>query len=92
MLLITRQVKGIPVAFAFLLLLMIVLTIFFGAWAVSVDADTRGGQLYLGAVGEAPSLNVIDPDSPLVVAPDQEQSSAADEWWGKALLKACPFH
>ena len=97
MYLLDRRIRGIPVTFLVVLLLTVLLSIFFGAWAVSADVETQERRLGLG-------LGAIDP-TPAAQRPGPPQRgrrgtpparkdgrTLADEWWGDALLKVCPFH
>ncbi len=93
------RIKGVPLTFLIVLVLMVLLTIFFGAWAVSVDAETRTGSFAFGAAGTGPGAAPVGPEGTSKettangVPSDQEDGQdAADKWWGNALLKACPFH
>ena len=93
------RIKGVPLTFLIVLVFMIALTIFFGAWAVSVDANSRNGEFAFGAAvgaGTGPSSagSGGTPKETANGAPvNQEDSpSSADTWWGGALLKACPLH
>ena len=93
------RIKGVPLTFLIVLVLMIVLTIFFGAWAVSVDANAQNGEFAFGAAvgaGTGPSSAGSDgtpKETSNGASLNQEDSqSAADTWWGDALLKACPLH
>ena len=89
-----------PAPFVFLVVVTatVVLIIFFGAWAVS--AESEGRSLNFGLTG----TTLEDSDvagteggeqarSAFGVAPIGETSEgAADSWWGKGFLKACPLH
>ena len=55
----------------------ILLIIFFGAWAVAASSQGDG------------SSGASDPDAIPRLA---SASAAADTWWGKAFLVACPLH
>lgn len=92
--LVDRRFKGIPVSFLIVVLATILLTIFFGAWAVSADASAQGRDFSFGLGAASPSLSGLNDDgSPGSSVPaGQEDADLADEWWGQALLKACPFH
>ena len=87
------RLKGMPVTFLVVLLLTVMLTIFFGAWAASADSQAQD-RSFSFAIGTAPS-----PDAD-TVAPSEAPSSdgaaaveSTDEsWWGSAFLKACPLH
>ena len=89
-----------PAPFVFLVVatVTVALIIFFGAWAVAADAEGR--QLTFGVA----SPTVQDSDladseggdqarAAFGVAPIGETSDgAAETWWGKGFLKACPLH
>ena len=85
----------LPVSFMIVLSMLVALFIFFGAWAVTVDAANHDRELSF-AIGSNVSLGV----NPLPakrnprVAPTRPQTnqSAADTWWGSSLLLACPLH
>jgi hypothetical protein len=84
--------------FLVVITITVVLIIFFGAWAVTADAEGR--ELTFALTGSA----LEDPDSPSTggdaqgqnafgVAPIGETSdSASGTWWGQGFLKACPLH
>ncbi len=82
----------VPVTFIAVVSAVIFLIIFFGAWAVSADADGQDRKLTFGFAGgaTATSANVSSSDEPGNRSLDQED--AGDSWWGGAFLKACPFH
>ena len=85
-----RKIKGIPVTFLIAVTLTIMLTIFFGAWAVSADVDAQDRKLSfgIGGSGAQPSS-----ESSGGTSGDQaDDQTVADEWWERAVLKACPFH
>ncbi len=81
----------------------LLLIIFFGAWAVSASGDADLEGLLSGAAsgfsgGVSPQFVGSETDA---VAADGDtvprlasasSVSAADTWWGKALLGACPLH
>ena len=84
----------------------VLLIIFFGAWAVSAssEADLSGvlSSATAGFSGEplADSAPSGQPGA-LAYATDSDSvprlatgsgATAADTWWGKALLGACPLH
>ena len=74
------------------------LIIFFGAWAVASDAEGR--ELTFGLSGttleESDTANTeggADARAAFGVAPIGEtEGGAADTWWGRGFLKACPLH
>lgn len=98
MMLLDRRVKGVPVTFLAVLTLTVLLTIFLGAWAVSADVQDQGRSLSfaVGAVGPNPTSIASDSlgdGSPWGAAGEgDDNKSAADSWWGSAVLKACPLH
>ena len=88
-----------PFVFVAVIVMTVALIIFFGAWAVASDAEGR--ELTIGLTGAA----VQDSETAnseggeqgraaFGVAPIGETSgsAAADSWWGKGFLKACPLH
>ena len=94
MLLVDRKIKGLPITFLIVSVVTVLVTIFFGAWAVSADAQT--GNANFGALTGAPNLGSANDGASTQngegASGGQENESAADAWYGKALLKACPFH
>ncbi len=78
-----------------MLALILALIIFFGAWAVSADADNQR-TLAFGLPGTTPSLsgsNIQEANTgPYQVDRLDGQDVAADTWWGQAFLRACPLH
>ncbi len=97
MFLVDWRIKGVPATFLAVLVVMVLLTIFFGAWAISTDLDARDGSLPFGVVGGAPGFGVTSPkpSSGADKAIPTEQVvdvSKSDSWWGKVVLKACPLH
>ncbi len=92
-----RRIKGMPITFVIVVVLMIVLTIFFGAWAVSAGAQTQDESFALAVTGGAPNLDRTNSgpssgSSGSASSNLEGEGEASDEWWGKALLTACPFH
>ena len=88
-----RRVFGILVPFLAGLVAVVLLTIFFGAWAVSADDNTAGRSFRFGVVGT--STGGFSPEASRAAEPDSaagEATTSADSWWGSGLLKACPFH
>ena len=96
MLLVDRRIKGIPVTFLAVLVVTILLTIFFGAWAVSADAESRDRNLALAIAGTGANFGGITTEAAEATdtktPTNQEGEGAADTWWGKVLLKSCPLH
>ena len=87
-----------PVSFLVAVVAVIALLIFFGAWAVSVDAESRDRALALALPGGTMDFAAI-PEKKAEDAPFDPNAyfggsdqTAADTWWGNALLKACPLH
>ena len=85
----------VPVSFMVVVSAVIALFIFFGAWAVSVDAANQERELTF-AIGNSATFGVNS-----VTSQTSEQSTpaeatdgggAADTWWGHSLLIACPLH
>lgn len=91
----TARAGPVPVAFMAVIAVIIALFIFFGAWAVSVDAANHerdlsfaiGGNTSFG-VNPVPQRESI----PYEAASTRDSGSAADTWWGNSLLLACPLH
>ena len=91
--------KRIPAPMTFMVVtaMVIALSIFLGAWAVSVDAEDGDRAFSLGfpAAGTISQSASAD-GSPSNAYGDQAlapgEESAADSWWGQALIKACPLH
>ena len=82
------RVLGVPAPFLASVVALVLLTIFFGAWAVSAEsANSRIYNLAASANG-----SVIGPPSETSAGLPSEKSTTADSWWGGALLKACPLH
>ena len=91
----------IPISFTIAVVMTLALFIFFGAWAVSADAEGYQRTLSYALAGPAASLLAeSDPDTPgsNVAGTNRAQAGAnqdgsnADSWWGKSFLKACPLH
>ena len=89
------RVLGVPVAFLASVVALVLLTIFFGAWAVSAESsNSRAYSLAASANGSVigpPSQPGPGSSGDLHQLPASEET-AADSWWGGALLKACPLH
>ena len=89
------RVLGVPAPFLASVVALVLLTIFFSAWAVSAEsANSRAYTLPASADGFVlgpPSEPGPGLSGELHSLPVSEQT-AADSWWGGALLKACPFH
>ena len=85
----------LPVSFMVVMTMLIGLFVFFGAWAVTVDAANHDRQLSF-AIGSNLSLGVnplpVPPNNQSTIAQVEESRSAADTWWGSSLLFACPLH
>ena len=79
-----------PLTFVAAAVLTIAVTIFFGAWAVSADGEARERGLAFALSGTVPPPLS---DGGSVSGLDQAgEANSEDTWWGKAVLKACPFH
>ncbi len=81
----------------------LLLIIFFGAWAVSASGDADLGGLLSGAAsgfsGGVSPQSVASETGAVGAEGDTvprlasaSSGSAAETWWGKALLGACPLH
>lgn len=84
------RIKGMPVTFLVVLLFTVLLTIFFGAWAVSADAETENRKFAfaIGTAGPSLGTGVAGPSDGATVT----EAAAEETWWGSGFLKACPFH
>lgn len=75
----------------------ILMVVFFGAWAVSASSETDVGSLITG-VSSGFAGTVGQPSSGGAATDANEvprlasANPAADTWWGKAFLVACPLH
>ena len=93
----TLKTIPLPVSFLVVVSVTIALLIFFGAWAVSADAGDRDRVLAFAVPGGVSSLSVTPTQGSRIpgdAGADNtvEGLSAADTWWGGALLSACPLH
>ena len=94
----TQQLKKVsaPLSFIVAIVATVALLIFFGAWAVSADSSSREHALSLALPGGVSGYAVTQtqtqaPQSEtqkFLQSFEQGQSgqTAADTWWGKALL------
>ena len=84
----------VPATFFVVVVAVICLIIFFGAWAVSAGADDRGGSLSFGFAGGGASLEprVLNNSQGAGVGALDQGEGSSDSWWGKAFSKACPLH
>lgn len=88
----------IPISFVVVLAAIGALIIFFGAWAVSADAEQRERSFAAAIAGATTGMGAgpISPSLPVgqgtPAASAEEGGSKADTWWGKTLLKTCPIH
>ena len=88
----------VPLSFVLVMAGTVALLIFFGAWAVSADANSRERGLSFAIAGTGPGSGlgsgILNPKR--VQGQEAGQSGDiegyADAWWGKALIKACPLH
>lgn len=96
MTLVERRIKGVPLTLLAVLVLTALLTIFFGAWAVSADAKEQNRSFSFGIASNGPNFAAAnsvtysetgEPGGAILA-----NASAADSWWGKSLLRACPLH
>ncbi len=87
-----------PFIFVVVVTATVALIIFFGAWAVSADAEGR--ELTFGLPGTTLEESDIantegggQARAAFGVTPIGETSAGpADTWWGQGFLKACPLH
>ena len=84
-----------PLSFVIVVAAVVAVCIFFGAWAVSVDAADQDRALTIGANNIRVDLMVAD----LRLQTDGvtgetllDEESSANTWWGSSLLMACPLH
>ena len=94
------MIKSVPAPISFIIAaaLVLALFIFFGAWAVSVDAQGREEAFSLAFVGPGTSLAPQEGERQLPVMGQTEdgwktgfeelEGSSAETWWGKGLLRA----
>jgi len=87
----------IPVSFAVMVAAVVALGIFFGAWAVSADAEQRERSLSFatstgGTKLDAAPFNPSVPAGQTILTAQEGDGRRADTWWGKSLLRACPLH
>ena len=87
------------------LVVALLLIIFFGAWAVSASSEADLARVLSGAAsgfsgaaspqsGQPVAASAAsDPNYvPRLATAQSGGNQAADSWWGKALLGACPLH
>ncbi len=84
----------VPLIFAVVVAAVAALVIFFGAWAVSVNASSPDRELSfvgpsLNAGSEAGSRAI---DAQSASAESGSAGTLAETWWGDALIVVCPFH
>ena len=86
----------IPVSFAIVVSVIIAVFIFFGAWAVSVDAANHDRELSFAVGNTGPSFGVnplpSQKNDRVTSSARADGVSSADTWWGRSLLMACPLH
>ena len=86
----------LPVPFVAVVLMVVALLIYFGAWAVSADTGQLDRTLSLGFGGGAyagAGTGQVEPSSPSLAHPDTgADGTALDTWWGRSLIAACPLH
>lgn len=95
------RILGVPLSFVVVVAAVVALLIFFGAWAVSVDAANHERSLSSVVLGGAAGYEVRpgaglpanNPGVPASLETDlTESGSAADTWWGQSLILVCPLH
>ena len=84
----------VPLSFVLVMAGTVALLIFFGAWAVSADADSRERGLSFAIAGTGPGSGILNPETVQgqEVGQPADIEGYADAWWGKALIRACPLH
>ena len=87
----------VPVPLMLVSAVTIALFIFFGAWVVSVDAAERDKAFSFAYPVTGTNLPPNSSDNMQVAnqgksALQTADTSLADTWWGKSLIKACPLH
>lgn len=86
--------KVMHIPFLVVLVSVVLLIIFFGAWAVTSDQNRL---LSFGIAGAGASFDAGAYNPSQITrqgdtgAPGKSQSKA-DTWWGTALIRACPLH
>ncbi len=81
----------------------VLLVIFFGAWAVSASSGPGAGGVdgvlttatsgFTGGYAQPSVPTASNPNFNPDAAPRlASANTAADTWWGKAFLTACPLH
>ena len=87
------MVKRIPAPMTFVVVsaMIIALSIFLGAWAVSADVEDgdRAFSFGLPAAGTNSQTSFAGGSPPNAYG---DEGTVADSWWGQALIKACPLH
>ena len=85
-----------PLIFGIVVAGVAMLVIFFGAWAVSVDASSQDRQLSFGmadlGAGSGAEASAPSPGAGPASVEFEQAGTSADTWWGGTLLLACPFH
>ncbi len=84
----------VPLSFVLVMAGTVALLIFFGAWAVSADADSRERGLSFAIAGTGSGSGILNPETVQgeEVGQPGDIGGYADAWWGKALIRACPLH
>ena len=88
------RLKGMPATFLVVLLLTVMLTIFFGAWAAKVDsqAQDRSFSFAIGASAPDAGADTVAPSEDGSLDAAAAVESTEESWWGSAFLTACPLH
>ena len=91
----------IPISFAVAVVMTLALFIFFGAWAVSADAEGYQRTFSFAVAGPGAALlaeSGADTPGSTINGTNRAQAGAgqpgnnADTWWGRSFLAACPLH
>ena len=90
------KARHVPLSFVMVVAALVALFIFFGAWAVSVDAANHERQLSfpVGNSGAGFGVNPVPSQTGDATTSSEtaDGSSFADTWWGQTLLFTCPLH
>ena len=87
------------------LVVALLLIIFFGAWAVSASSEADLARVLGGAASGFSGTGAPQSGQPITASAASDPNyvprlatgqsggdQAADTWWGRALLGACPLH
>ena len=86
------RVKGMPITFVVILMMTVMLTIFFGAWAASADSQAQERSFSFAIGASEPASGGAGPSQGGSLDGAATSETAEESWWGSAFLKACPLH